>query len=195
MLAMQCPEPGHDHYLVQAESALVEVLDETGRPCGPGEVGRVVVTILHNFATPLIRYEVGDYAEVGAPCSAGWGLPVLSRVMGRTRNLLVLPSGGTIWPLFNRILNARDFPELRQFQLVQHSVEAFQLRLAVVRPPGAAGEARLTASLREAIGPHIRVEFDYVDSIPRGPGGKFEDFVSLVARAPDPPEAMPIAHG
>jgi phenylacetate-coenzyme A ligase PaaK-like adenylate-forming protein len=61
----------------------VEVLDEEGRPCAPGETGRVVATSLNNFAMPLIRYETGDTAEVGAPCPCGRGLPVLTRIMGR----------------------------------------------------------------------------------------------------------------
>ncbi len=52
-IALQCP--AHEHYHVQAESLLVEILDDAGRPCAPGEIGRVVLTTLHNFAMPLIR--------------------------------------------------------------------------------------------------------------------------------------------
>src|SRR3546814_10844500 len=70
-LALQCPE--HEHYHVQSEAVLLEVLDEEDRPCRPGEVGRVVVTPLTNFAMPMIRYAVGDLDEVGAPCPCGRG--------------------------------------------------------------------------------------------------------------------------
>jgi phenylacetate-CoA ligase len=88
-LALQCPE--HTHYHVQSEAVLLEVLDEGGRPCGPGEVGRVVITPLHAFAMPLIRYEVGDYAEVGPlrPGPAGHrpgaraGAELPARTLGR----------------------------------------------------------------------------------------------------------------
>ncbi|HKF70368.1 MAG TPA: hypothetical protein VKB68_01360 [Stellaceae bacterium] len=80
-LALQCPE--HEHFHVQSEQALVEVLDGEGRACAPGEAGRVVATPLNNFALPLIRYEVGETAEVGAPCSCGRGLPVLTRINPR----------------------------------------------------------------------------------------------------------------
>jgi len=75
-LALQCPD--HEHYHVQAESALVEVLNAAGHPCRAGETGRVYVTPLHNFAMPLIRYDIGDFAEVGPPCPCGRGLPVLT---------------------------------------------------------------------------------------------------------------------
>jgi len=81
-LAMQCPQEEVLH--VQSESVLLEIVDEAGRACAPGKAGRVVVTSLHNFATPLIRYELGDLAEFGAPCTCGRGLPVISRVLGRS---------------------------------------------------------------------------------------------------------------
>jgi phenylacetate-CoA ligase len=68
-LALTCPE--HDHLHIQAERVLLEILDDQNRPCAPGEVGRVVVTGLVNFATPLIRYEIGDRAVAGSPCPCG----------------------------------------------------------------------------------------------------------------------------
>ena len=81
IIALQCPLSGDLH--VQAEHVLVEILRADGHTCLPGEVGRVVVTALHNFAMPLVRYELGDYAEVGAPCPCGRGLPVIKRIVGR----------------------------------------------------------------------------------------------------------------
>jgi len=60
-LAIQCPD--HEHYHIQSEGVLVEILDDNGKPCSPGEVGRVVVTNLHNYATPLIRYELGQVVQ------------------------------------------------------------------------------------------------------------------------------------
>ena len=80
-VALQCPE--REHYHVQSESVLVEVLDEQGKACAPGAVGRIVITTLQNFAMPLIRYDIGDLAELGAPCPCGRGLPVIRRFAGR----------------------------------------------------------------------------------------------------------------
>ena len=53
----------------------------------------MVITDLHNFAMPLIRYEIGDYAEAGDLCPCGRGLPVITRIVGRVHNMLTLPSG------------------------------------------------------------------------------------------------------
>ncbi len=125
IIALQCPK--QPHYHVQSETVLVEVLDDDGNPCAPSAIGRVVVTALHNFATPLIRYELGDYAEVGPPCPCGRGLPVLKRIVGRARNMLTLPSGEQIWPRFGAARIAKIAP-IRQIQCVQKSLDHIEVR-------------------------------------------------------------------
>ena len=144
-IAHQCPETTNLH--VQGEGVLVEVLDDDGRPCRPGETGRVVLTALHNFATPLIRYDIGDYARVGHVCSCGRGLPVLERVVGRERNLLVYPSGDRQFPEV-RFGTLEPIAPIRQFQLTQKTVERIEVTLAVPRLLTGDEEAALRASTR-----------------------------------------------
>src|SRR5690606_42070577 len=110
--------PQDESYLVQAEHVIVEVLDADGAPCLPGEVGQVVVTTLNNFARPLIRYALGDYARVGGPAACGRGLPVLQDIRGRQRNMLRLPDGNRIWPRTGFKEYAAGAPVV-QHQLVQ----------------------------------------------------------------------------
>jgi phenylacetate-CoA ligase len=81
-LALQCPD--YIQYHVQSENVLVEVLDDANQPCEPGQIGRLVVTSLHNFALPLLRYEIGDYAEVGWPCQTASGVGPRSNYPART---------------------------------------------------------------------------------------------------------------
>ncbi len=90
-LALQCPK--HDHLHVMTSNVIIEVVDDDGRPCKVGEAGRVLVTGLHGYAMPLLRYEIGDVAEVGAPCDCGITLPVLRRVHGRERSFIRMPDG------------------------------------------------------------------------------------------------------
>lgn len=78
VIAIQCPQHGHLH--VQSEHIRLEVLDNENLPCQPGESGRVVVTTLHNYQTPLVRYANGDFAEMGETCDCGRNLPVLKRL-------------------------------------------------------------------------------------------------------------------
>lgn len=174
MIACQCPD--HEHYLVQSEGIFVEVLDDAGQPCGPGEVGRVVVTPLHNFSMPLIRYEIGDFAEVGAPCESGRGLPVLQRILGRNRNMLLTPEGERVWA---SLIGAGLEPiePIRQFQLYQRVPERLELRLVVTRQLTAEEEAQAQRAMVKATGYDFDVDVVYRDEIPRTAGGKYEDVV------------------
>jgi phenylacetate-CoA ligase len=177
-IALQCPL--HEHYHVQSESVLVEVVDDQGRPCQPGQTGRVLVTPLHNFATPLIRYELGDHAEVGEPCDCGRGLPVLKRILGRTRNLLRLPDGRRYRPAVGTVGYRRVAPAVRQAQLVQRSLEDVEARLVVSEALSPAQERQLIALIQESLGFPFRVTPVYVSEIPRSSVGKFEDFLCLM---------------
>ena len=176
VLAHQCSD--HPHYHVQAETALVEILNEHGAPCRPGETGEVVVTSLTNYAMPLLRYAIGDFAEVGVPCACGRGLPVLTQILGRARNsVLIAPTGERFWPAFGTYGFAKIAPVI-QFQFVQKAIDRLEARFVTERALTADEEA----ALRKHIGGQLRWRFDvelaYVDEIPRSASGKFEAFVS-----------------
>jgi phenylacetate-CoA ligase len=178
-IAIECPERGLYH--IMAETLIVEVLDSSGRACRDGEVGRVVVTDLHNFASPLIRYAMGDFAEVGGRCSCGRGLPTLRRILGRERNLLLRPDGTRHWPIFG-FHRFRDVAPVRQYQFVQHSMTEIEFKVVEDAELTAAQEAALVEIAREFLG----LEFDIRLTQERGrfalpANGKFEEFVCRAA--------------
>ena len=179
-LALECPE--HPVLHVSAETTLLEVLDEEGRRCKPGEIGKVVVTPLQNFAMPLIRYEIGDYAEVGEPCACGRGLPVLKRVMGRVQNQVRLPDGVTRWPLLTTgdIESLLEIAPIRQYQIVQKSYETMEVRLVCDPPLDAAQTEKLDRWVAEKFHRPFEVELRYFEEIPRTASGKFFDFLCEV---------------
>jgi phenylacetate-CoA ligase len=176
-IALQCPESGHYH--IQAEHVLVELLREDGSPCLPGEVGRVVLTLLHNFAMPLIRYEIGDYAEAGGPCACGRGLPVIRRIMGRRRNLLVMPDGSKHWPSFPSEKWSHVAP-IRQLQMIQRSPAHIDVRIVAQRALTAGEKNRLMELLRTSLRYPYGMKVDELSWIPRQPGGKYEEFICEV---------------
>jgi phenylacetate-CoA ligase len=177
-IALQCPK--HPHYHFQSENVLAEILDPAGKPCRPGGVGRLIVTGLHNFVMPFVRYDIRDYAEAGAPCDCGRGLPVASRIVGRVNNMLVTANGERFWPMFG-MRGMQDIAEVRQHQFVQTAFDLVEARLVVERAVPPALEARMLEQMTRYLPPGIRMKIVYVDQIPRTAGGKFEDFVSEVA--------------
>ena len=173
-IALQCP---HGAYHVQAENLLVEILREDGEACLPGEIGRVVITTLHNFAMPLIRYDIGDFARVGDTCPCGRGLPVLREILGRQRNMLKLPDGSQHWPSFPEERWVGIAP-IRQIQVVQKKLDEILLRVVSPRPLSAEEKAKLIETFKDTLKFPHRIEIESIDTIPRGGNFKFEDFLS-----------------
>lgn len=177
LLATQVPE--EEDYLVQVENVILEVLRDDGSPCGPGEVGRVVVTTLHDLLRPLVRYEGGDYAEVGAapaPSSPRPGFPRLRRIVGRERSMVRLPDGRRIWPYFE-FAPLIELGAVEQWQLVQRRDGTLTVRLVTKRSLTGDEEGRVRAIVEEAV-PGVPTELEYVERIERTAGGKYLEFVS-----------------
>ena len=177
-IALQCPVSGLYH--VQAESLIVEVLNDDDTPCREGEVGRVVITDLHSFATPIIRYEIRDYAEIGGACPCGRGLPTLKRILGRRRNMVTLPDGSKHWPTVG-FRAFRDIAPIRQYQAIQHSLDTVEMKLVVDRPLTSEQQALLCTVIRDKLGYPFILRFTYYDAeLPNTRGGKYEEFVSMI---------------
>ena len=176
-IALQCPK--HVHYHALPDSVVVEILNENGRPCEEGQLGRVVVTSLTNLATPLIRYEVGDMASFGPTCGCGRGLPVLQQLAGRVRNMLRLPDGSLRWPNFG-FRKIMDVADIQQFQIVQKDLEVIEFRAVVNKPLSEDQEETVRKILSAHLGHPFAIIFSYPNKIARSKSGKYEDFLSLI---------------
>ena len=90
------------------------------------------------------------------------------RILGRERNLIVMPDGTRHWPLvgFSRF---REIAPIRQYQFIQHDRERIEVNLVSDAPLSPAQEAELRAVIQGALGHPFAVEFTYfADRIPRG---------------------------
>ncbi len=97
-VAFECRRSPGMH--VWEDNFLVEVVNpETLEPVPFGEIGEVVLTNLNRTAMPLIRYRTRDLAalfeETGCPC--GRGFRRLSRITGRTDDMLII-RGVNVFP-------------------------------------------------------------------------------------------------
>ena len=158
---------------------LLEVVDDDGAPCVIVDKCFFVVGDLHNFAMPFIRYEIGDLAVFGKPCNCGRGLPVVSHILGRMRNILRLESGKQVFPDI-AALHLNQIVPLRQYQVVQTNYEDIEMKLKLARPFEGGEEADMRKMILNALGRPFNLHLIHVDDIPRHPSGKFEDFISLV---------------
>jgi phenylacetate-CoA ligase len=174
----ECPVAPHYH--ICSEMTFVEIVDDAGLPVAPGQPGRVLVTGLYNYATPFIRYDIGDVAIADPePCICGRSLPVLSQVLGRTRHAFVFRDGKRVWP---RVWNAtamQAFVPCREFQVVQVDFERIEFRY-VADGAGEVDMDGLRDYAKQHLHPSVEIVAVAVESIPRGPGGKLDPFISNV---------------
>jgi phenylacetate-CoA ligase len=191
-LASPCPD-GHGLH-VHAENVLLEVLDEHGQPCRPGQTGRVVLTTLHNFLGPFIRYEILDEATVGpASCPCGRGLPLLSRVLGRRHPLLHLPDGRRKI-VTGLVAEIRDLGGCHQYQIIQRAADLVVIRVVPDAGWTAEHPGRIRRALWDYVGAVIRVEVELLERLPLLPGGKVPVAINEIEAEPaqDPPPAAKI---
>ncbi len=178
-LAAQCHDCGEFH--VSAESAIVEILRPDGSPASDGEIGRVIVTPLYSYAMPLIRYELGDWAERGSAAPAcGRGLPGLRRILGRTRNMFRFRDGTVIWPVTGSF-QISDFISLKQYQIVQTDFDQLEIRYVPADADRPIDLPALTARIRTVLRQPVQISVRSVAQIERSASGKYEECLSVVA--------------
>lgn len=77
------------------EEYLLEVIDpESGEAVAPGEIGEVVLTSLHQEATPIVRFRTGDITKLGYD---GEAIKLPEGVFGRVDNRLKV-KGVKVYP-------------------------------------------------------------------------------------------------
>jgi phenylacetate-CoA ligase len=96
-VAGECRECNGLH--INEDHFLVEVLDPaTLEPVAPGEIGELVITTLTKEAFPLIRYRTRDLTRLlPEPCPCGRTLTRMSRILGRTDDMLII-KGVNVFP-------------------------------------------------------------------------------------------------
>ncbi len=177
-IAHQCPAGGmHLTY----EDLIVEIVDESGSVLPPGESGEIVVTHLATKDFPFIRYRTGDVGVLDdRPCACGRTLPLLKEIQGRSTDFLVARDG-TVMHGLSLIYIVRDLPGVRQFKIVQESLDLTRIQLVVDGSFDRANLAKIEAGGRARLGESVTIQVELVEAIPPEKSGKYRYVVSRVA--------------
>jgi phenylacetate-CoA ligase len=178
-IVVAASECSGEHLHLWPEVGWVEVI-ENNQSLSDGVSGNLVCTGLLNADMPLIRYEVGDRGSLNIEpksCSCGRTLPVISRIEGRTNDVLVAPDGRRVYwvnPVFYGL-------PVREAQIIQ--VRSNQLTVRYVPAPEFTLETeRLIIDRLQARMGDVEVIMDAIDAIPRGPNGKFRAVICELFR-------------
>jgi phenylacetate-CoA ligase len=176
IIAGKCRECGNYHFADR--HLVVEILDDDDRPVTSGGMGRVVVTPLYNLAMPLLRYELGDFAEIAMDTGCSRSRYSLTRIVGREKSLFRLPDGSRIVPM----LDADDIIAMgvREYKLLQKSLLEIDFIYVPGSPEVVLTETDVQPLITQNFSPLIKARPVRVAAIPRSASGKFLMHESLV---------------
>lgn len=165
-VAWQCAELNGYH--VNIDSCLPEVLVD-GRPAHVGESGRLVITNLHSWAMPFIRYEVGDVMTVpdDAPCPCGCNFPRISIIQGRQDDWLYAVDGRRISPLDVTVARVAG---VQQYRIIQKTCDHVVVEVVPGMNFNTETLPGVQQHMREIVGSGVHVDVRKVDEIPRRSG-------------------------
>lgn len=178
LIAFQNPE---GEWQVNSETLFIEVLDEDNNVLPNGEEGRIVITSLYNKAHPFIRYDIGDVGILDEKSTSK--KPVLKKLIGRTNDIAVLPSGKkspglTFYYVTKSIIE--DDGNVKEFVVKQTKIDTFDIEYV--------SELELTEvqiqQIEKAISMYLESDltfsFTRKEKLERSKSGKLKQFVSLV---------------
>ena len=158
-------------------SCIIEVLKmESDQKAEYGELGRIVVTDLHNHAFPIVRYDTGDVGIMMPPNEKSNGFPILSKLYGRRLDVCYTTSNQPFSPMtIGRIM--KHYDKIAQWQFVQTGKKNYLLKIVMGNPiEGYLNSAIDT--LKETLGVDAEIEIDHVKEIPVLSSGKRKPVVN-----------------
>jgi phenylacetate-CoA ligase len=180
LMGWECGVSGELHTC--DDGVIVEVIRD-GRLAAAGEEGEVVVTNLHAYAMPLIRYRLADLVTRGSDqCACGQPFTTIRAIQGRMNDYFSLPDGRRLHPyrILERLLSEGD-AWIRQYQLLQDRPDHIVMQVVPARPATAELRERITRAISPLLGAGIEFQVSIVEAIPLERSGKYRHSRSLVA--------------
>ena len=178
-IAFECSRyQGYFH--VAHTNVIVEQDDETTVSFNGEALGRLLVTHLHSYATPIIRYDVGDFGRLETQCACGHDGPTISRIFGRGKHFLRHP-GGKLLPFYLSTRTLLDIVDFKEFRVRQDAIETITVEVGGRDSITADEEAKLRSYVTKATDPAFNVEIRPVKQIDWSANPKRLFFSSSVA--------------
>lgn len=178
-IAFECSKhQGHFH--VAHTNVIVECDHQLTTSFNGAALGRLLITHLHSYATPIIRYDIGDFAQVESRCRCGHDGPTISNIYGRGKHFLRHPDGKLLpFYLSTRVLlEAVAFEECR---VRQTAIDSITIEIGGRESITADEEATLRKVIIKATDPAFNINIRPVKEIDWSENPKRLFFTSSVA--------------
>jgi len=168
---------GKEYFIINNASYYVEILNlENDKKAAQGTLGRIVVTDLFNYNTPIIRYDTGDLGIMDYVTIQGNNVLVLNRVEGRKMDMIRNTSGEILSTSILLVIN--KYTEIKQRQIIQKTKNEYLFKLKVNGTFMREGE--FIEEFRTYLGENASILIEYVDEIPLLSSGKQRAIVNEV---------------
>jgi phenylacetate-CoA ligase len=163
-LAGECER--RDGLHINSENVVVEAGPDRDTP------SPILVTDLHNYGMPFIRYEIGDLgSSKDGRCACGRGLPRLFRIEGRVLDTLRTADGRIIpGEFFPHLL--KEIPEFAQYRVEQKNLDRIVISAVMTRELSAVSRELLDREITKLFGSATRCDVQPVNEIPALASGK-----------------------
>ena len=165
-IAYECPQKSGMHLM---DEYIVEIVDpNTGKQLGPGEIGEIVATPIHNKVWGLIRFGTGDMSSYTTePCPCGRTAHRLTGIMGRTSDAIKVRGMFVIAKQAEQAI--LDFEPISQFQIVvRRREQRDEMDLKVELKDKSIDRKKLADDLNERFQNLCRVKIDRIEFVPKG---------------------------
>lgn len=136
-----------------------------------GEMGRLVVTDLHNYAFPIIRYDTGDAAVLTQSDEFSNGFPVLEKLYGRRFDVCYTTTGAPFFPMtIGRVL--KHYDKIAQWQFIQKDEKEYLLKVILPAEESLDYLTEAIGNLKETLGENAIINIERVEGIPTLASGK-----------------------
>ena len=161
----------------------VEILGEHNNLVRGGEMGKVIVTTLHNFSMPLIRFAIGDTAILGPEkCKCGIPLPTLKDVSGRITDHFIREDKTIIHgEYFTHLFYLKDW--IRAFQVIQEDYKKIRIFVVLHGEIKDTEKREIESKIKLVMGKDCNIVWDLVEEIPTTQSGKHIYTKSLLYHA------------
>ncbi len=179
LIAAECEK--HEGLHISVENLIVEIIKDDGTPAKDGETGKIVITDLHNYGMPFIRYEIGDLGVATSKvCSCGRGLPLIADVVGRSLDVIKTPEGKIVpGEFFPHLI--KDFSDVARFQVIQEKLDFLVIKLVPTTELSEITKKRIDAEVRNVVGPAMIINYEIATDIPLTATGKYRVTVSKLS--------------
>jgi len=146
------------------------------------ETGELLITDLFNKAFPLIRYKVGDMAEISdEPCPCGTHDRIIRKLQGRVNDVAILKSGKmvpglTFYYISRALLESSGI--LKEFIIRQTALDTFEFDVVSDKPLEARDIEELKKTAEEYLESGLTIIVHQVERIERPASGKIKHFYS-----------------